>query len=96
MIPFILAAVGGYLIGDSIGEDIDSKIPKFADGGSTKPKDYLLIAYNTENGTYLIHKHQDNKGGTVKSKLTKSEAINLAKELSKEMNLPILINKKNR
>ena len=34
MIPFILAAVGGYLIGDSIGEDIDSKIPKFADGGA--------------------------------------------------------------
>ena len=31
MIPFILAAVGGYLIGDS--KELDSKIPKFADGG---------------------------------------------------------------
>jgi len=35
MIPFILAAVGGYLIGDSFGEEIDSKIPKFEDGGMT-------------------------------------------------------------
>jgi len=33
MIPFILSIVGGYLIGDSIGEDIDKKIPEFADGG---------------------------------------------------------------
>jgi hypothetical protein len=30
MIPFILAAIGGYLIGDSFGEEIDSK---FEDGG---------------------------------------------------------------
>ena len=33
MIPYLLAALGGYLIGDSIGEDIDKKIPEFADGG---------------------------------------------------------------
>jgi hypothetical protein len=33
MIPYLLAVVGGYLIGDSIGEDIDKKIPEFADGG---------------------------------------------------------------
>jgi hypothetical protein len=45
MIPFILAAVGGYLIGDSIGEDIDSKIPKFADGGRIKK---LKDAYEKE------------------------------------------------
>jgi hypothetical protein len=32
MIPFILSIVGGYLIGDSIGEQVDSK---FADGGMT-------------------------------------------------------------
>jgi hypothetical protein len=32
MIPFILAAIGGYLIGDSVGEDIDS-IPEMAEGG---------------------------------------------------------------
>jgi hypothetical protein len=30
MLPFILAAVGGYLIGDSFGKEIDSK---FAEGG---------------------------------------------------------------
>jgi len=35
MIPFILAAVGGYLIGDSFGDEINSKIPKFAEGGCT-------------------------------------------------------------
>jgi len=32
MIPYLLAVVGGYLLGDSIGEDIDKKIPEFADG----------------------------------------------------------------
>ena len=32
MLPFILAAVGGYLIGDSIGED--KKILEFAEGGT--------------------------------------------------------------
>jgi hypothetical protein len=26
MIPYLLAALGGYLIGDSIGEDIEKKI----------------------------------------------------------------------
>ena len=34
MIPYLLAVVGGYLIGDSIGEDIEKKIPEFADGGT--------------------------------------------------------------
>jgi hypothetical protein len=33
MIPYLLAVLGGYLIGDSIGEDIDKKLPQFADGG---------------------------------------------------------------
>jgi len=36
MIPYILAVVGGYLLGDSIGEDIEKKIPEFADGGKTE------------------------------------------------------------
>jgi hypothetical protein len=39
MIPFILAAVGGYLIGNSFGDEINSKIPKFADGGAIRYKD---------------------------------------------------------
>ena len=34
MIPFLLSIVGGYLIGDSIGEDIDKKLPEFSDGGT--------------------------------------------------------------
>jgi hypothetical protein len=36
MLPFILAAVGGYLIGDSFGKEIDSKVPKFEDGGDIR------------------------------------------------------------
>lgn len=41
MIPYILAAVGGYLIGDSIGEDIDKKIPEFAEGGKLNNESIL-------------------------------------------------------
>lgn len=50
MIPFILAAIGGYLIGDSVGEDIDKKvdsaIPEMAEGGklfSRKDKRFIFI-----------------------------------------------------
>jgi hypothetical protein len=39
MIPFILAVVGGYLIGDSVGQEIDSKIPEFADGGMAEGRE---------------------------------------------------------
>ena len=42
MIPFILAAVGGYLIGDSFGEEIYSKVPKFEDGGDIGQTDEEL------------------------------------------------------
>ena len=51
MIPFILAAIGGYLIGDSVGEEIDSKIPKFEEGGDVetleKQLDYMRVAPTT-------------------------------------------------
>ena len=42
MLPFILAAVGGYLIGDSFGKEIDSKIPKFADGGTVGSEGFTI------------------------------------------------------
>jgi hypothetical protein len=43
MIPYLLAALGGYLIGDSIGEDIE----KFSAGGNLyRTKDGSIVSWN--------------------------------------------------
>ena len=46
MLPFILAAVGGYFIGDSIQKSV------FADGGEIKP---YKNATNNELAEYIVY-----------------------------------------
>lgn len=54
MIPYLLAAIGGYLIGDSI----DDK-QKFADGGKTDKSDMLEIS-DREISEYVKDQHYGN------------------------------------
>ncbi len=68
MLPFILAAVGGYLIGDSFGKEIDSKVPKFSTGGVPSGagmfsfSEWELMPNNRYYRKFLISK-EDAKSG---------------------------------
>jgi hypothetical protein len=66
MIPFILAAIGGYLIGDSVGEEIDSKIPKFDNGGAVRNFKGYATSSKIENSRIfrqLIESVYNNQSG---------------------------------
>ena len=63
MIPFILAAIGGYLIGDSVGES-----ETFADGGEVRKIKGINFSNQIENGRIfkqLIQSVYDNQSGEI-------------------------------
>ena len=82
MIPFILAAVGGYLIGDSFGKEINSKIPKFADGGDVDARKTYLYIGKKYDGYYVMVSvyNQPNLGGQILESgfTTATEAMDFA------------------
>jgi hypothetical protein len=89
MIPFILAAVGGYLIGDSMKSDATKMADggMMAKGGTTKDdRDSLIIARKFKisymKGEFYVFRLSDGKA--LESFDTKEAAIKFAKDLDKE------------
>jgi hypothetical protein len=81
MIPYILAAVGGYLIGDSLKEkfadggelkyyqELEKSLPEYSDGGimNNNPKQTMNKEYVIINKTELLKKMKElEKTGLVR------------------------------
>jgi hypothetical protein len=82
MIPYLLAAVGGYLLGDSIGEDIDKKIPEFAEGGIMAKGGMIEHGLKVEDK--IINK-LDDSSIVVENEFKDTFEVNLKKGTRKEM-----------